>query len=862
MKGSHSLRCLLSGVLFLSLAPIAPPTGAFQSPAPETAKSSAAATQRTIPPQKGGRPVNEPTRAEQDSKQTKKSAGRAQGQAPRAQKNTGPVQKPSTAVLSPSPIQVDMRQQIVRDSKKLNSEKIVFTADLGVEDFKDFEEGFTNMEDVSLTSGVQPFLRQSNLRYEVKGGVFTCDVPIVRSATTDISYSFTVRIEANKSTRPYILSAKGEIGQSRDGRSGLTGVMALGAAAVGLITALVVLILWSIRRRRRQQAVVYVKPPSPIQQKPIQPLYQKPANDPYSAFDLQQRASEPEVHRAVRDNSQRIAALEQSLSSLLGRPTDEWRRVLGDISDLQMVASLIQPPFARQMDLPGSGREETTLVAVVNQWINSGATNRQQMLSMANEIGQEMKLMQHVNVARLLSDVTALGSADFAESVTDGGWLCCIGHDGLSMLAPADSRLFQSAQDRALLQRMFDGVDSGTGPVQFAQIYRPCRLRIKQAPNRYEVVQKGLLHLSGQPRPGIPSPRDYLSLRQEIQKPGITVNSAPTLVSVVRGLLEGLLSRLANVENLLNGLTAQSQSPISASRIRDLDQLTLPLRRELQAVENRLSQEIEQRLRVAVIAPPTAAGSSPTATNILGEQVAGMRSLLQDLSARMDRIETDLAPAVRSRMEPTIAPRDGEPVPAVSARSALASVAAASVSSSKPPQVIPTDPASATENVEQSPGNGWGLPSGWQEVVAGIEAFRGLAERDLAESLQKMQMALQQLPGRPDIRLVHLMESMGKFQVHNASMSREGQLFCRACDGPRTFQAAVCGGREGSPELQVLFAAGDYAPYNYPAGYRQLIQNIPNEQFQIRTVLAPAVLTLIAGTPNAEYTVQYKLQWR
>src|ERR1017187_8618653 len=128
------------------------------------------------------------------------------------------------------------------------------------------------------------------------------------------------------------------------------------------------------------------------------------------------------------------------------------------------------------------------------------------MLSMAGDLGVEMKLMQHVNVARLLSDVTALGAADLAESIADGGWLYCSSQDGLGMAAPADARLFQSTQDRTLLQRMFDGVNQGTGDVQFARVYRPCRLRIKLAPNRYEIVQKGLLQLFGQPSPSVPPP--------------------------------------------------------------------------------------------------------------------------------------------------------------------------------------------------------------------------------------------------------------------------------------------------------------------------------------------------------------------
>jgi hypothetical protein len=769
-----------------------------------------------------------------------------------------------------TPVEVELQSQIVPDPDRPDAEKIVFNAQLGTPNFEDSEEGVTSMEDAVPATG-KPFSNRTNIRYVVKEGTFTCDIPMFRDSTSDIPYSFVMTIEANKSKTHYILRAKGEIPhlQSRWEKLGLTGQILFASLAALLSTAFVMLIIWFVRGRNREPELTYRPAARSLQQQPPnQPIYREPVTNPYIASAAPSHfEQQSDIYRTVKDNSQKIADLEQSLSSLLGRPTDEWRNAIGNVGDLQAISCLVQPRAARHAGHSGLAPEEQAILAVVNQWISSGVTNREQMLTMATELGQEMKLMQHVNVTRLLGDVTALDAVDLAESITDGGWLYCTGQDGLGMVAPADTRLFPSAQDRTLLQRMFDGVNPGSGQVQFAQIYRPCRLRIKQAPNRYEIVQKGLLQLFGQPSPTAPPPPDYLSLRQPIQSRAIRPGSSPTLVSVVREQMESLANRLASMENILNGLSARSEVPITASRIADLDQFVLTnVQRQVQQIEQRLSQQVEQLLKLPAAAAPTAAGPSTTVVRVLGEQVTEIRKLIQELTMRIDKVETDRTRGARVRA--TLAPgkqSDEASVQEIVVRNEPTNVADTRVPSSAPGQVSLLTPRVAegvSTIAEQSAGERRGLPAGWQEVVAGIEAFTGLAERDLAESLKRLQIALQKLPGGSGIRLLHLMETMGKFRVHDATVSPEGQVVCSSCDGPRTFQVAVCAGEDGASELQVLFAAGDYAPYNYPAGYRQLIQSMPNQQFQIQTVLAPAVLTLISGNPPAEYTVQYKLQWR
>jgi len=250
----------------------------------------------------------------------------------------------------------------------------------------------------------------------------------------------------------------------------------------------------------------------------------------------------------------------------------------------------------------------------------------------------------------------------------------------------------------------------------------------------------------------------------------------------------------------------------------------------------------------------------------LRKEIADTRTLVQDLTERIDKMEADVKinPVQMPREVEAIArPLPPQPPPCLEASSATPSPA----SGAPPPATlrveVPASPAVALAAPRAAPpaAKPEGLPDGWPKAVAALGAWRGLDEKELAEGLEKLKIALQKLPGGAEIRLVHLKESMGKFQVHDAVAAPEGQITCRVCDDPKTFQAAVCAGEEGAATLHVLLPPGDYAPYNYPAGYHKLIQNMPNQQFQIQTVASPTVLTIVPGSSPTEYEVQYKLQW-
>ena len=439
-----------------------------------------------------------------------------------------------------------------------------------------------------------------------------------------------------------------------------------------------------------------------------------------------------------------------------------------------------------------------------------------------------------------------------------------------------------------LLQRMFSDVDADSEPFRFARMYRACRLRLKQPPYRYEIVQKGVLQLAGFPSPLPLPPTDYESLLHPVQTPPVMRSSAPTLVSVIKEQIEGLAARLDTVDSGLNRVLTGLEAPIAPSRIVSLDKsIQRVVQGELRQMEDRLAQ----RLSPPAPAPAPAPGSefALTAVRRLREEFNVVSATVKDLAERTHKLE---AGAGASPVEPPAEveaskARPPQPPPRVISPSVSGSSAPSARAPALTPVEIPAEPAAASSDpqrwkrsssapVEPRPAPAAplassraeppaakpeGLPDGWAKAVASLGAFRGLGEEELADSLEKMKNALQQLPGGAEIRLVHLKESMGKFQVHGAVAEPGEQVICRPCAEAKTFQAAVCAGEEGAATLHVLLPPGDYAPYNYPAGYHKLIQNVPNQPFHIQAVVSPAVLTVVPGSSPTEYEVQYKLQW-
>jgi hypothetical protein len=369
----------------------------------------------------------------------------------------------------------------------------------------------------------------------------------------------------------------------------------------------------------------------------------------------------------------------------------------------------------------------------------------------------------------------------------------------------------------------------------------------------------------GQPSPPGPIPPDFLSLRRQIQSTAVGPASSPTLVSVIREQMETLARRLADIENTLNGLMRRPETPISASQVAGLNEFVLQsFEKDVRQVEERLAQ----RFRPQAAAPSPELERTTTMVEGLRKEFAGIKTQVLDLAERIEKVEAErrvrrfkaASPASNAAERPLPA----QALAALEERppAALPLASPPTPATSPAPVLEPRPAATDTTAAKQPAARSQGLPVAWQEVVGGVGVFRGLGEKELSESLQKIKLALEELPGGSEIRLVHLMETIGRFRVHDAVTSPQGQVLCRTCDGPRTFQVGICAGEEGATQLQVILPPGDYAPYNYPAGYRQLIQNMPNEQFRIQTVIAPALLMLVPGTSPAEYTVQYRLQWR
>jgi hypothetical protein len=620
----------------------------------------------------------------------------------------------------------------------------------------------------------------------------------------------------------------------------------------------------AFRKRESDPHLNYIQPHRLNAPSPGQPVNQEVSSVRKISAQLQP------IIQAMKDSSQKVNALEKQifdlrvgLHSLPDSLTGEWKKTIGNIRDLQEIPGVTPRAGSQKLDGSHLGREELVLLAVVNQWISSGAKKRQDMLAMAGKLGLEVQLVEQKDPAKVLSDVMGIGMVDFSESVTDGGWLYCTGPDGMGFAAPADSNLFKEEPDRMLLQRMFDNVDVYPEPLRFAKVYRACRLRMKQPPHRYEIVHKGLLQLAGLPSPRELPPPDFDSLLHPTQG---SPTSPPTLIFVVREQMMALAMDLATLQNglkLLREDLRDLKAPVLASRIVDLDKsIQRVVQGELRQVEDRLAQ----RFSPPPPSPPPPPGLTFTQMKSLRKEITDTKSFVGILTDRISMLEEKVGLKL-FRTQRNVEARAELLPPQPSARLAVPSATPSPAPTAPPPATlqveIPASPrmALAAPRAELPAAKRQGLPEAWLRVIASLGAIRGLDEKALAEGLERLKTALQKLPGAANIRLVHLKESMGKFQVHDAVATPERQITCRVCDDTKTFQAAVCAGEEGAATLHVLLPPGDYAPYNYTAGYYKLIQNMPNQQFQIQTVVSPTVLTIVPGSSPTEYEVQYKLQW-
>jgi len=770
---------------------------------------------------------------------------------------------------------------------------ITFAADLTSQNLNSDASHTARIDRVLISAGEPSrlFPRRGNLPYKVEGGYFICTVPVGRDSSRDVSYSLVLTLDGSVEPPEYVLAAKGWIPKAE--RPLPPPPYWLWLCCLVILVAVLILAFFVIRGRRGVRGEQLRRS---AEGAATQPWPQQPQFDPYAQEIATKRkidvALQP-IQRSIDDSVGRLTALEGQISGLRGdlssvrdRVRDDWSRTIGNLADLQAIAEVVPPAPNRREEGARPAREEQAVLAIVNDWVGSGWKKRQEMLEMAGKLGLSMQLMEQKDPAKVLGDVMGIGMVDLAESPNDGGWLFCQGSDGIAYAAPADANLFQASPDRMLLQRMFSDLDTDSEPLRFTRVYRACRVRTKQPPYRYEIVQKGVLQLAGSPSPMAFPPADYESLLHPVQPRPVIRPSTPALIPVLKEQFEAVAERLGKIESGLNRILEGLNDPIASSRIADLNR---SVERVLQSQIRQLEQRLEQRVSPAAPSPAPETGSDFVMGQVrrLRSDLTKVSEAVKELAERTRKLQTgaaatlverppevevsgELAPQPSPRVEPpsfavTIpppgpAPAPVEPAPELTARASETErrrdFSPRPVES--PPSPVPPPAARRSQPPEPKPE---GLPRGWPEVVSGLGAFRGLEEQELAESLKKLKDALAEVPGGAGIRLVHLKESLGRFQVHGAAAVPEGQVLCTVCGEAKTFQSAVCAGEEGAATLHVLLPPGDYAPYNYPAGYHRLIQNVPNQQFHIQTVASPAVLTIVAGSSPTEYEVQYKLQW-
>jgi hypothetical protein len=525
------------------------------------------------------------------------------------------------------------------------------------------------------------------------------------------------------------------------------------------------------------------------------------------------------------------AKIEQVLRPALDDLRSELRRAVGAEAEIRTVGSVIKPRTAPSlMHSRGADqdRDEQVLLAAINRWIALDGEDRQELPKLARNLGLETRLMMHVNLIKLSADATALSDVEFETSESDGGWLWVDTSPNEAIAAPADARLFRSGQAPLLLERTFEGSKGGGESLRIAKIYRACRLRRKDAGGRFAVVQKGTLQLWGRPAPDLPPPREYSLLEQQ-QHLG-----QPSLAGVLRGQLELISGRLFELENAASGMR-QGEQGIQASAALSLvvDDLGKQIRLIQQAQSSIVSQVkrlADDRTELKPAVPGVAGSFTP--------QVWEGR--LADLETRTEAVRTQVEELLRlmSGRQVFAAPA---PQPAEGASTIRQDVSAVS----SPPL---RKPVSA-----DTP-----LPEGWAKAVS--DRVTG----PLSEELQTRKLAalverISRLGGQYPIRLVHVAEGQGKFRVHDARIV-DDRVICNVCGSAKTYESACCAGSDGAPVLHILLPLGLYAPYNYPAGYSQFLQDVPPHQFEIRSVGSPAVLQAVSGSPG-EYMVQQKMQW-
>jgi hypothetical protein len=515
------------------------------------------------------------------------------------------------------------------------------------------------------------------------------------------------------------------------------------------------------------------------------------------------------------------------------------RQLVGEDAEIQEAGRIFRFRVTGTNVLAGQrtpGREEQILLAVANYWIATDGEERRSLVQMAGDLSLPVRLMQHVHLTEIFRDVAAYKDADFEPSETDGGWLWCDVSSTEALAVPADCRLFRGGRAPMLLDRTCEGTQDLTADFKFVMFFRACRLRSKGDASGYELVSKGLVQVAGRPAPAFP-PVDYISLLQQ-HRQRIAAEGAPASIArIVKSQLELVNQRLIAAERAIE---SQASRPVGVPADGEIRVALLGVQQQLRALEERVKQPPQPSVTPV-------AGLPSAAVVPIGKRVTGLEEDFLSLGRRVEAVEASLG-TMRMPDRPEVA-------------------------TAQPPEVRPAEPTSVVPPMEPpstepvltkpEPPNppAKGLPDGWPAALEQSRLDGQAGEPHYRRRLLALFDGLVALGGATPIRVVHVVESQGRLRLHEMVSAAGGELACTVCGRASSFQMAVCAGVPGGWPLHIIFPAGGYAPYNYPAGYAQLIQDVPAQSFEIRSALAPAVLQRAPGGAADEYIVAQKMQW-
>ena len=612
--------------------------------------------------------------------------------------------------------------------------------------------------------------------------------------------------------------------------------------------------------------------------------------DPATVQLRQSRETAQFVQPAVA-LSDRVARLEEAQrieqTRLVGK-LDEVRSLLrqlvGEDADIREVGMIFRPRVAGTNVLAGQrthGREEQVLLAVANHWIASDGEDRRSLVQMAGELGLAVRLMQHVHLTEIFRDVAAYKDADFEPSETDGGWLWFDTSATEALAVPADCRLFRGGRAPMLLDRTFEGAQDLAADFKFVTFFRVCRLRSKGDASRYELVSKGLVQVTGRPAPAS-TPVDYISLLQQYRQRVATEGGPTSIARIVKSQLELINQRLIAAERAIQ---SQANPPSGVSADNEVRSALSGVQQRLKALEEKTKQP--PRPAVAPEAGLPTAAAAP-----IGKRVTGLEEDFLTLARRVETVEASLdnlrtpdrgvvATAQASEvlsaepmsvqpptdLTPLLAPAEpGLAVPPPERKSAVPTDEPTLPAFPAVPKSLglPMEPLSMDNLVarpEPIPSSPKALPDGWTAALERSSLDGQAGEPHYRRRLLTLRDGLVALGGTTAIRVVHVVESQGRLRLHEVASVAGDELACMVCGRASSFQMAVCAGEPGASLVQIIFPAGGYAPYNYPAGYAQLMQDVPARSFEIRSALSPAILHRAPGGAADEYTVAQKMQW-